>query len=125
MKKTIRAICVKCGNIKTHRFAKCNNCGLNPKKNNLDMAKSIVLSTRFDPINEVWKPSSEELEHIGKMIKEGGSFDYNEDELRMLLNEKEVLDQATWKDYIKLYLIIIIMISFSAICIALFIKTFF
>lgn len=89
------------------------------------MAKSIVLSTRFDPINEVWKPSSEELEHIGKMIKEGGSFDYNEDELRMLLNEKEVLDQATWKDYIKLYLIIIIMISFSAICIALFIKTFF
>lgn len=90
----IFSICMCCGRSKSEPLAKCNNCGADPSGSDLEMAKSLILSTSIT--NEDGMPviSEDELVSIGDDIGTGESYDFDPVEIKKLLDEKKVLDES-------------------------------
>lgn len=105
-----RAVCIRCGYLKKKTFSPCKRCDLDPKVNDLVMAKSIRLSTRYQsPDGEFLTVST--LEQISKQIESGDSFIFPQNELEMLLHRKHLLDQGlSYRDIAKIILFILVLL---------------
>ena len=87
-------ICIFCGSRKRVPFKKCRRCGQAPEGVDIEMAKSLVLSTVLK--GEDGKPfkTKEELKQIGENISSGREYFYHDATLKSLLEEKSLIDES-------------------------------
>jgi hypothetical protein len=106
-----RAVCIRCGLLKTSIFTVCERCGLDPSGNDVELAKSIRLSTRYREGGGEFVTVSE-LEVIAEQIERGAGYTFSSDEISALLNEKRLLDQGlpvTDKIRVALFILLLLL----------------
>lgn len=86
------SVCIYCGHSKKKPLVKCEFCGKTPQESDLDMARSIILSTSSDDNGEPFN-TKDELLRIGDRISRGSNYSYNQEALDCLLKQKKLLDQ--------------------------------
>ena len=80
------AVCIKCGTFKSGVSHACPQCDYKPRDEK-DVAKSFILSESFDIGDRVYGKSKEELQRISEVLKEGGKYEFDEEELELALEE--------------------------------------
>lgn len=103
------AICLKCGEWKSAPYKKCKKCGFDPRKNEIELVKSVYLSLGRFPA-EV----AEEVDYhatltkIRAQIKRGEAIIYEPGEIERLRQEfdafKKTPVSAAWQAIIKLFM---------------------
>jgi hypothetical protein len=89
----IFSICIYCGKPKSKPLIKCKACSKTPAGSDLDMAKSIILSTSPDDNGEPFT-SKNELMAIGDKLSKSQDYTYDEGTLDDLLVQKKMLDES-------------------------------
>lgn len=87
------SICIFCGHPKKKPLVKCGSCGKTPEGSDLDMAKSIILSTSPDDDGEPFN-TKDELLRISDVLSSGASYSYKKETLERLLKQKKLLDES-------------------------------
>ena len=88
-----RAVCIRCGLLKSKTFQTCPRCGLVPGVNDETMAKSIRLSTRFET-EEGEFLSVAALRAVSEQIEGGRPFEFPAQDIAALLEQKRLLDRG-------------------------------
>ena len=92
----MRAICVQCGSVKTAPSRKCRRCGLDPKRDDDLLVKSVYLSQdRFDDPKEQQR-CAEELPLFAEMLKAGGQISFDEHDLERLRGQLGAVREVRW-----------------------------
>lgn len=113
--------CIYCGAIKKAPLKVCNDCKESPTGSNLDMAKSIYLSNTKRNIEYGLNFDLESLKDVGRLIKGGGMYYYNEKILNELVMEKELLDSdssSAWK--VVLFGVLFLLLPLAAVLLFLY-----
>jgi hypothetical protein len=87
----IKAVCISCGAIKEDIWETCPSCQFDPNCDETSAAKSVYLSfARFDnPVRQ--EAYSARLGEAAATIRAGTPFNYDAQELKRLLNQKQLV----------------------------------
>ena len=121
----IKAICISCGTRKSAPWKKCSHCGLDPSTDEMALVKSVYLSVgRFEDPDQQ-RRYSEELEHLGTSLRDGGVVEYDGGELHRLRKQKKALDgvpmSSVWGAVFRLFLpgiatVVLLLVVFLERC---------
>jgi len=90
----IVTVCIKCGTFKSGVPHRCPQCDFKPS-DELDIAKSFILSESFDGGDRVFGRSKQELKRVSDLLKGGGKYEFDEEELRLVLEEYRAFSTLT------------------------------
>jgi hypothetical protein len=95
----MKALCIRCGTIKSRIWRPCSTCGFDPRRADEEsMLRSVYLSTvRFDEPSEQRRYANE-LDHISDDIRNGRQINFEPEELRRLLVQKRVAESVRTRD---------------------------
>ncbi|MGS2723488.1 hypothetical protein ACVBEJ_07055 [Porticoccus sp. GXU_MW_L64] len=90
----MRSICIYCGASKSKPFSDCGKCSRSPLGVDVDMARSLILSTT---VGEDGYPYSSEDELIiaGDKIASGSRYCFDEELVQELLEQKKLLEESS------------------------------
>jgi hypothetical protein len=120
----MKAVCISCGNQKTEPYKQCSRCGFRPT-DDVSIAKSIVLSSRFRKRQTDEPPSKDELKAAARLIEAGDQYPFDERDVRRVLDEKAIALQplssaAKWQ--LGRFFALLFAVPIIATCIWLFRK---
>jgi hypothetical protein len=115
------AICIACGGRKRLPWQICNDCGLDPTKDEMLLVKSVYLSTgRYDDDSKRQEYAGE-LEVLGSRISKGQPIEFDDEELARLLAQKRLVEsvpmRAVWGAIFRTFFpgIIFLLILFAIV----------
>ena len=76
----LRAVCIRCGNLKRYAPERCGQCEFMPRSNT-DLAKSFILSAEFDVGGKTIGRHADELSRIAEAVAGGRPYAFPEPEL--------------------------------------------
>lgn len=88
------AVCIECGTFKSGVSRPCPQCSYKPNDER-EIAKSFILSESFDAGDRVFGRSNEELERISEVLKGGGEYQFDENEIGQVLEEYRSFSAVT------------------------------
>lgn len=78
------SVCIRCGHLKNGPIAKCPTCQFQPQTEE-DKARSLILSLDYEIDNEYRGKSKEELTLIGSRLGHGHPHEFDEAEVKMVV----------------------------------------
>jgi hypothetical protein len=101
----LRAVCVRCGELKADSLKVCGKCGFLPTSPQ-ECAQSLILSECFDFGEEVVGLTRQELERASGMIRAGDAYDFDQTEVsrvaatylqaKSITTRRLLVDGAKW-----------------------------
>ncbi len=92
------AICIRCGAAKRQPAEKCRSCGFRPSSE-VDKAKSLILSTRYELNDQYLGKTDSELSAIGRSVQ-NGTFEFDEQEVKRVVEYARQVLTFTSRDYL-------------------------
>lgn len=88
------AICIYCGDHKKGPFATCTRCGKSPTGSDIEMARSLYLSSDVFLDNSDTKLDEEDLKALSQKIACSEPVCYPEEIINVLLKQKRQLENS-------------------------------
>lgn len=94
----VRAVCISCGNSKASPWKNCRACGFDPMGDEMALVKSVYLSEGRYECDDDKTRYRQELEKLSSEIQNGRQIQYDPEELKRLLDQKQLVESVRRRD---------------------------